>query len=118
MDGRRDRFGRQARHIPGRHVKAAGAGHDLAVDPPPRRTILRSVPPPKIETKDYYDHIYIIVKFCTHMGLPVDYWEVDNEPEAGPYEGVKGYSLHVTWQEYLDYWDTVYSAIRAANRMR
>lgn len=69
---------------------------------------------PKSQMKDYYHHIYTIMSYARHMGMPVDYWEVDNEPVPGPYEGMKGYSLKVTWREYLDYWDTAYKAIRAA----
>ncbi len=70
---------------------------------------------PKESLKDYHDHIYTLVKYCAQMGAPVDYWEVDNEPHAGPFEGVQGNGFQGTWQEYLDYWDTAYDAIRAAN---
>ncbi len=70
---------------------------------------------PKESLPAYRDHIYTLVKYCSHMGLPVDYWEVDNEPAPGPYEGVSGYGFSGTWQEFLDYWDTAYEAIRAAD---
>ena len=68
------------------------------------------------QLKDYYDHIYTLVKYCRNMGLPVDYWEVTNEP-AGPQhteEDKGGYFKH-SWQDMLDFWDTNYDAIRAAN---
>jgi len=49
------------------------------------------------------------------MGLPVDYWEVTNEP-ALPHnteEDKGGYFKH-SYQDFLAYWDTTYDAIRAA----
>ncbi len=67
------------------------------------------------QLKDYYDHIYALVKYCRMMGLPVDYWEVMNEP-AQPHnteENKGGYFKH-SWQDMLNFWDTNYDAIRAA----
>jgi len=67
------------------------------------------------QLKDYYDHIYTLVKYCRNMGLPVDYWEVTNEP-AEPHhteENPGGYFKH-SWQDFLAYWDTNYNAVRAA----
>ena len=68
------------------------------------------------QLKDYYDHIYTLVKYCRNMGLPVDFWEVTNEP-AHPYnteEDKGGYFKH-SWQDLLDFWDVNYDAIRAAD---
>ena len=65
--------------------------------------------------KGYYDHIYTLVKYCRDMGLPVDYWEVTNEP-AHPHhteENPGGYFKH-SWQDLLAFWDVNYDAIRAA----
>ena len=67
------------------------------------------------QLKDYYDHIYTLVKYCRNMGLPVDYWEVTNEP-AEPHhteENPGGYFKH-SWQDFLAFWDTNYDAVRAA----
>jgi len=75
---------------------------------------IRKTKHPKEELPAYYDHIVTIVKYCAEMGIPVDYWEVENEPAAGPYEGVQGFGFEGTWPEFLDYWDTVYDAIREA----
>ena len=71
----------------------------------------------KDELKTYYDHIYTLVKYCVEMGVPIDYWEIWNEPQVGPYEGLAkpGFWHGGTWQEYLDMWDTSYTAIRAAD---
>ena len=66
--------------------------------------------------KGYSDHIYTLVKYARMMGLPVDYWEVTNEP-AHPYnteENPGGYFKH-SWQDFLTFWDTNYDAIRAAD---
>jgi hypothetical protein len=73
------------------------------------------------QLKDYYDHIYLLVKYAKHMGLPIDYWEIWNEPATGPFQyekGVKKYDdffWRGNWQEYLAMWDISYDAIRAAN---
>ena len=64
---------------------------------------------------DYSDHISTLVKYCRDMGLPVDYWEVTNEP-AHPHhteEKPGGYFKH-SWEDFLDYWDASYGAVRAA----
>jgi len=66
------------------------------------------------ELEEYGEHIYTLVKYARHMGLPVDYWEVWNEPTPGPYEGVTSGFWRGTWKEFLDMWDTTYDAIRRA----
>ena len=67
------------------------------------------------ETQAYGEHIRKTVGYAEHMGLPVDSWEVWNEPGPGPYEGVKypqGF-WRGTWDEYLAMWDATYDAIRS-----
>lgn len=64
------------------------------------------------EIEEWRDYIYTAVKYCRIMGTPVDYWEVWNEPRAGPYEAKPG---EFTWEEYLAAWDAAYDAIRQAN---
>lgn len=68
----------------------------------------------KHELEDFYQHIHLLARYLDHMGLPVDYWEICNEPGTGPYEGIAGYNFRGTWQEFLDHWDTAYRAIRDA----
>jgi len=66
--------------------------------------------------KGYHDLIYTLVKYARMMGLPVDYWEITNEP-AHPYnteENPGGYFKH-SWQDFLSFWDVNYDAIRAAD---
>ena len=66
------------------------------------------------ETEAYGEHIRKIVGYAEHMALPVDYWEVWNEPKPGPYEGTGNPSFwHGTWDEYLAMWDATYDAIRS-----
>ena len=61
----------------------------------------------------YGDHIRTMVKYCTHMGIPIDFWELWNEAPPGPYEGVKSeHFWNGTWEEFLAMWDTVYDVIR------
>ena len=64
----------------------------------------------------YGEHIFTLVKYCRDMGLPVDYWEVTNEP-AHPYNTEKnlGGYFKQSWQDFLAYWDANYDAVRAAN---
>jgi hypothetical protein len=69
----------------------------------------------KHDLKDFYDHIYTLVKYMHQMGVPVDYWEICNEPGVGPHEGIEGYTFRGTWPEFLGHWDTAYDAIRAAH---
>jgi len=64
------------------------------------------------EIEEWRDYVYTGVKHCRLMGLPVDYWEIWNEPRAGPYEARPG---EFTWQEYLAMWDASYDAIRRAD---
>ena len=61
------------------------------------------------------DKVYTLVKYARHMGLPVDHWEVWNEPTPGPYEGVTSGFWRGTWEEFLGMWDAAYDAIRKAD---
>ena len=66
---------------------------------------------------DFYNHMYMLVRYSRSMGLPFDYYEICNEPLAGPYEGLakgKGGYWHGTWAEFLGMWDTACKAIRDA----
>jgi len=66
------------------------------------------------DLKGWNEHLRIVLAYARHMGLPIDYLEVWNEPSVGPYEGIApdGY-WRGTWDEYLAMWDTAYNAIRA-----
>ena len=68
---------------------------------------------PWAEREAYGEHIRTLVKYCEHMGIPVDYWEVWNEAPPGPYEGaVRQHFWSGTWAEWLGAWDTTCEAIR------
>ena len=67
--------------------------------------------------KDYYDHIYALVKYCRLMGAPFDYYEICNEPPvpSSTAENPGGYGpWRGTWQDFLGMWDTAHRAIRDA----
>ena len=71
----------------------------------------------EVKLKAYYDHIYTLVKYCRHMGLPVDYWELQNEPPTHNHtsDNPGGYTFKGSWQDYLASWDAGYNAVRAAD---
>ena len=76
----------------------------------------------KAHLEAYYDHIYTIVKYARHMGLPVDYWECYNEPpmlnsDRPETQGLRdggGYGFQGTEEEFFAAWDVSYKAIRDA----
>ena len=64
--------------------------------------------------QEFREHMRLLVKYAHHMGVPIDYHEISNEPGVGPYEGVKGFGFQGTWEEFLGMWDTAYEATRDA----
>ena len=63
---------------------------------------------------DFYEHYHTLLAYCRDMGAPFDDYEICNEPGVGPYDGLEGYTIHGTWDEFLGMWDTAYRAIRDA----
>lgn len=65
----------------------------------------------------YYQHIYTLVAYCRHMGVPIDYWELQNEPPSHNHtsDNPGGYTFKGAWQDYLAAWDRGYQAVRAAH---
>ena len=61
----------------------------------------------------YRDFTHLLVKYAKLMGVPIDYWEVLNEPSPPKvWEATEGGGY---WQEFLTLWDTAYEAIRSAD---